>query len=170
MPNPIAAGFWSYVHFDDEHEKGRITRLRERLERSIQFHSGIRDFRIFQDRNDIGWGERWAERLAESLGDALLLFPVVTPSYFSSGACRDEALAFRQRQKKLSRNDLILPIYYLRADPMEDAEAASGPEPRSQGSSPRTSTRTGGPCGRRRKPIRATAGPSSGSPKGQSRP
>jgi cobaltochelatase CobT len=53
-----AVGFWSYVHSDDEHENGRITRLRERLERSIQFQSGIRDFRIFQDRKHIGWGQK----------------------------------------------------------------------------------------------------------------
>jgi hypothetical protein len=110
MAGPIKAGSWSYTHSDDEHENGRIARLRERLERSIQFYSGIRDFRIFLDRKDIGWGQKWARRIADSLDDALLLFPIVTPSYFSSAPCREEALAFRTRQSKLCRDDLILPI------------------------------------------------------------
>lgn len=122
------AGFWSYVYLDDEHESGRITRLRERLERSICFYSGDRDFRIFQSRQDVGWGERWERVIAGSLDHALLLFPVITPSYFSSDACRQEALAFQQRQTQLERDDLILPIYYLTADLMEDADQAT-PEP-----------------------------------------
>jgi hypothetical protein len=119
MQTPVAAGFWSYVHSDDTHENGRITRLRERLERSIRFYSGLRDFTIFLDRKDIGWGERWAERLSDSIDDALLLFPVVTPSYFSSRPCRHEALAFQAREEKLGRSDLILPIYYLATDLMD---------------------------------------------------
>ncbi|HVQ08096.1 MAG TPA: right-handed parallel beta-helix repeat-containing protein [Allosphingosinicella sp.] len=115
-------GFWSYVHHDDEHESGRIARLRERLERSIRFFSGNREFRIFLDRKDIGWGQKWAERLASSINDALLLFPMITPSYFASAPCREEALAFRDRQTSLNRDDLILPIYYLTAAHLENAE------------------------------------------------
>ncbi len=122
MPIPIAAGFWSYVHSDDEHENGRIVRLRQRLERSIRFYSGIREFRIFLDGKDIGWGQKWVRRLSESLEDSLLLFPVVTPSYFSSGPCRAEALAFQKRQTALARDDLILPIYYLSAELMDDTD------------------------------------------------
>jgi F-box protein 11 len=131
VPKPVVAGFWSYVHLDDEHENGRITRLRERLERSIRFYSGHRDFRIFVDRRDIGWGERWAQVIAGSLDHALLLFPVITPSYFSSRPCREEALAFQKRQAKLGRDDLILPIYYVNADLMAGADKAT-PEPEEQ--------------------------------------
>jgi hypothetical protein len=124
----IAAAFWSYVHADDEHENGRITRLRERLERSIQFQSGIRDFRIFQDRRDIGWGQKWQGFISGSLEQALLLFPVITPSFFSSIECRKETQAFQVRQTALGRDDLILPLYYFTADPMEDADHAA-PDP-----------------------------------------
>lgn len=114
-------GFWSYVHHDDEHESGRIVRLRDRLERSIRFFSGNRKFQIFLDRKDIGWGQKWVERLASSINDALLLFPMITPSYFASAPCREEALAFRDRQTSLNRDDLILPIYYLTAAHLENA-------------------------------------------------
>ena len=47
---PTIAGFFSYVHADDEFENGRISRLRERLEQAIRFYSGLREFRIFQDK------------------------------------------------------------------------------------------------------------------------
>jgi TIR domain len=134
MSERILGGFWSYVRADDEHEKGRITRLRERLERSICFYSGLREFRIFLDRKDIGWGQNWASRLSDSLDDSLLLFPIVTPSYFSSQACREEALAFQKRQTRLGRDDLILPVYYLGAELMEHPDSGTfSPEERAVG-------------------------------------
>jgi len=125
MQKGHVGGFWSYVHHDDHHENGRIIRLRDRLEHSVRFFSGITKFRIFLDRKDIGWGEQWKERLATSVGDALLLFPIVTPSYFVSAACREEALAFRDRQASLARGDLILPIYYLTTPHFDNAELAT---------------------------------------------
>jgi hypothetical protein len=41
---PTVAGFLSYVHADDDYEKDRISKLRERLEQLIRFHSGLREF------------------------------------------------------------------------------------------------------------------------------
>ncbi|CCG09408.1 Serine/threonine protein kinase [Pararhodospirillum photometricum DSM 122] len=108
----ILAGFWSYTRFDDDHEGGRITRLRERLERSIRFVTGA-DLPIFQDRKDIGFGENWERRITKSLDETLLLFPVMTPSFLTSVACRQEVLAFAKRQEALKRDDLILPISYF---------------------------------------------------------
>jgi hypothetical protein len=135
MSGSFVAGFWSYVHEDNKHDNGRIQRLSARLESSIRFYSGIRDFRIFLDRKDIGWGEKWASRIAESIDDSLLLFPITTPSYFSSVQCREEFLAFQRRQTNLNRDDLILPIYYVSTELMaegndrsykaEEAEVAS---------------------------------------------
>jgi parallel beta-helix repeat protein len=113
-----SAGFWSYVHADDEYERGRIVRLRDRLQQSVRFHIGI-PFQIFLDKKDIGWGQQWEARITDSLNDALLLFPIITPSYFSSKPCRDEFFAFQERQKKVGRDDLILPIYYLTAEILE---------------------------------------------------
>jgi parallel beta-helix repeat protein len=113
-----SAGFWSYVHADDEYERGRIVRLRERLRQSVQFHTGV-PFEVFLDKKDIGWGQQWEDRIKNSLNDALLLFPIITPRYFASKPCREEFLAFRERQEKLGRDDLILPIYYLTTDILE---------------------------------------------------
>lgn len=129
MPDTKFHGFWSYVHSDDEHENGRIRRMCDRLQSDIQFHLG-KPFKIFLDRTGIGWGQNWEERIADSLDDSLLLFPIVTPSYFSSQACAEELRAFHRRQEALGRNDLILPIYYLSADaidsktPIEDQHEA----------------------------------------------
>src|SRR6267378_1013419 len=116
------AGFFSYVHADDEFENGRISKLRERLERAIRFYSGLREFRIFQDWQDIEWGQRWEKMIAESIENSIVLFPIVTPSYFSSEGCCKEILAFEQRQANLGKDDLILPIYYLPNEPMNESD------------------------------------------------
>jgi hypothetical protein len=129
MPKKRTAGFWSYVHSDDKHDGGRIVRLRQRLEESIRFFSGVSDFQIFLDRKDIGWGEKWADRISNELEDALVLFPVVTPRYFGSQACREEIIAFSKREAKLDRDDLILPLYYVVADQVDGSgEIASAEE------------------------------------------
>lgn len=119
------AGFLSYVHDDDEHEGGGITLLRERLEKAVRFYTGHR-IRIFQDRQDIAWGTNWKAMIDGTLGRTMLLLPVITPSYFFSKPCLDELRQFQRRQKALGRDDLILPLYYLTADPMgEEATATS---------------------------------------------
>ena len=112
-------GFWSYVHADDEYEEGRIVRLREQLQRSVRFHSGISSFEIFLDEKHIDWGQHWRDRIKDSLDNALLLFPILTPRYFLSEYCREEFFAFKERQRRLGRDDLILPIYYLTAEFLE---------------------------------------------------
>jgi parallel beta-helix repeat protein len=119
---PTVAGFFSYVHADDEFEKGRISKLRERLERAIRFFSGLGEFRIFQDWQDIDWGQQWERVIAQSIENSIVLFPIITPSYFSSAACCKEILAFDQRQGRLGRDDLILPIYYLDSEPMDASD------------------------------------------------
>jgi parallel beta-helix repeat protein len=113
-----SVGFWSYVHADDDYERGRIIRLRERLQQSVRFHTGV-SFEIFLDKKNIGWGQQWEDHIKNSLNDALLLFPIITPSYFMSKPCREEFLAFKERQEKLGRDDLILPVYYLTAEFLE---------------------------------------------------
>jgi hypothetical protein len=116
--NPAA--FISYVHADDE--SGEITEFRRRLEREVQIQTG-RPFRIFQDRRDIQWGAAWQERIDSSLDGVTLLIPMITPSYFLSQACRSEFLRFLERERRLGRSDLILPVYYVTSDVVEDAMA-----------------------------------------------
>jgi hypothetical protein len=60
------AAFLSYARFDDRHEKGRITRFRERLSGEVRMQLGG-EFEIFQDHTDIAWGEPWKQRIDQSL-------------------------------------------------------------------------------------------------------
>ena len=108
--SPIA--FFSYVHINDEQDDGRLTELRKRLEREVQVQTG-EPFPIFQDRNSIQWGQQWKERIDGGIDGSTFLIAVVTPSYINSVACQDEFNRFLEREKKLKRNDLILPLLYV---------------------------------------------------------
>ena len=118
--DPIA--FLSYVRADDEHDRGRITALRARLEGEVRMHTG-KPFPIFQDKKDIKWGQQWKERLDSTLLNVTFLIPIVTPSYFQSYPCRDEFNKFLLREQQLGENHLILPIYYLTADEFGELNA-----------------------------------------------
>ena len=126
MPaDPVA--FLSYVHFDDDHNHGRITTLRERLEGEIETLYG-RPVRILQDRTGIGWGEPWERWIEDGLDTVAFLIPVVTPKYFQSDYCRAEFEHFRARERELGREDLILPIYFADTDEVTD-EAVRATDP-----------------------------------------
>lgn len=113
---PIA--FMSYVRSDDQHEGGRITKFRERLEGEVRMQTG-RPFAIFQDRNDIQWGQQWEERISQSLADVTFLIPIITPSFFESPACLNEFKTFLLREKTLGLDRLILPVIYTDCDQLE---------------------------------------------------
>src|SRR5271169_6393432 len=105
-------GFMSYVRFDDEHENGRLTEFCKRLSGEVQVQTGEK-FHIFQDRNDIAWGQQWKRRLDESIDAVTFLIPIITPGFFKSPACRAELERFIDREKRLGLSDLILPVYYV---------------------------------------------------------
>jgi len=113
--SPIA--FLSYVRSDDAHDNGKITRFRERLEGEVRMHTG-HPFPIFQDRNDIAWGQTWDARIKKSLVDVTFLIPIITPSFFESPACREEFEIFALREKTLGVSNLILPLYYVESEQM----------------------------------------------------
>jgi F-box protein 11 len=48
------------------------------------------------------------------------LVPVLTPSFFSSDQCRRELRRFLDRERRLGRRDLILPVYWIGAALLED--------------------------------------------------
>ena len=112
-------GFMSYVRLDDEHENGRISEFCKRLSGEVRVQTGER-FDIFQDRNDIGWGQQWKERIEESLDAVTFLIPMITPGFFKSRACRLEPERFIEREQQLGRNDLILPVYYVGSPVLDD--------------------------------------------------
>jgi cobaltochelatase CobT len=113
---PIA--FMSYVRADDCHESGNITRFRERLEGEVQMQTG-KAFPIFQDRNDIKWGQQWKSRINETLSNVTFLIPVITPSFFESPPCRSEFETFLLRENMVGVPRLILPFYYVQCDQLE---------------------------------------------------
>ena len=125
MKNPAA--FISYASRDDDAYRGRISSLRQRLQRLVASAIG-RDFEIFQDRHDLTWGQHWPTRLNEALEEALFLIPILTPSYFNSDACRRELETFLELEHRSGRKDRILSLYFLDAPVYEqktDALAAA---------------------------------------------
>ncbi|MGI5411088.1 right-handed parallel beta-helix repeat-containing protein [Streptomyces chartreusis] len=118
MPGRPAA-FMSYVRFNDEHDDGLLTQLRERLGTEVRAQTG-EEFSIFQDRNDVAWGQNWQLRIDEALDEVTLLLVIITPSLFRSPACRAEVARFLEREKELARSDLILPLYYISAWELDD--------------------------------------------------
>lgn len=114
---PIA--FMSYVRFDDEHENGRLTEFCKRLGGEVRVQTG-EQFDIFQDRQDIAWGQQWKNRIGECLDASTFLIPIITPSFFRSDPCRDELERFLAREADLGRNDLILPLYYVNCPILND--------------------------------------------------
>jgi len=112
--------FLSYVRDDDAALNGGITWLRERLERTLKAVTGA-PFPIFQDESGIQLGEHWPSRLEEALKEARFLIPMLTPSYFNSEACRREAELFLDFEAKAGRDDLVLPIYLIDAEILDEA-------------------------------------------------
>jgi cobaltochelatase CobT len=107
-----ACGFLSYARFDDRHERGRLSLLRERLSGEVQIQTG-RPFPIFQDQADLAWGDPWQARLQQALDGTSFLIPILTPSFFRSTACRREVGRFLHREQREGGSDRILPIYWV---------------------------------------------------------
>ena len=118
MADPAA--FFSYVQADDQHDGGYLSDLRSRLAAEVHMQLG-RDFVIFQDRQDILWGQRWQARIDRTIDGTTLLIAVLTPSFLKSEACRSEVERFLARERALGRDDLILPLYYVEASDLNDA-------------------------------------------------
>jgi parallel beta-helix repeat protein len=113
------AAFLTYVRFDDEHENGRLSDFCKRLGGEIQVQTG-EPFHIFQDRNDIAWGQQWRARIEKSLDAVTFLVAVITPGFFKRAECRKELERFLEREEKLGRGDLILPVYYVNTPALND--------------------------------------------------
>ncbi|KAF2393282.1 right-handed parallel beta-helix repeat-containing protein [Pseudomonas frederiksbergensis] len=114
-------GFMSYLRFVDEYENGRLTEFCKRLSGEVRMHTG-EHFEIFQDRKNITWGQEWKQRIDDTIDGATFLIPIITAGFFKSSACREELERFLVREKKLGRNDLIFPVYYVTCGVLEDEE------------------------------------------------
>lgn len=109
---PSPSAFFCYVRSVDKHDGEFLSDLRKLLSEEVRVQSGL-EFCIFQDRQDIVWGQNWQSRIIESLNTASVLIPVLTPGFFESKHCRNEVEVFLRREERLGRSDLILPIYYI---------------------------------------------------------
>lgn len=118
MPQ-IPVAFLSYVRADDQHENGRLSEFCQRLSGEVRLQTG-EVFGIFQDRNDIRWGEQWQQRIDDSLDAVTFLIPILTPGFFRSPPCRAEFERFLDRENRLGRRDLILPVYYVNCPILND--------------------------------------------------
>jgi CheY-like chemotaxis protein len=114
--------FLSYTRKDDESFGGAITSLRRLLELRVQVVTGDRTFAVFQDVEAIELGQKWQKRLDEAISSSMFLIPIVTPLFFTSPPCRDELEKFIEHEKKLGRDDLILPIYFVTTPCVEKDE------------------------------------------------
>ena len=110
----------SYTRFDDRHDGGAISEFCGRLASAVRAVTGV-PFQIFQDVEGIGVGEHWPGRLDQMLDEARFFIPIVTPSYFTSEPCREELEKFLRAEAERERYDLVLPIYYIECDVLEDA-------------------------------------------------
>lgn len=120
-----AVGFLSYVRADDEHDKGNLTAFRKRLSGEVSAQTG-EIFDIFQDRDDIGWGQNWRDRIDDCIDAGMFLICIITPRFFRSDACRNELEHFLAREKELGRKDLVLPVYYIGCRELENPDRRDG--------------------------------------------
>ena len=86
------------------------------------------DFPIFQDRDNLKWGQNWEQRIEVSLDEVTFLIPIITPGFFNSPNCRKELRRFLDREQTLKRGDLILPVYFVDTPLLNDADERSDDE------------------------------------------
>lgn len=121
------AGFFSYVRFNDENEEGRLSELRDKLEKEVSMRLG-EQFELFQDSKGVSFGENWRKRLEEGLAESTLFIPILTPAYLKRPACREELENFLAKENELDRDDLVLPLIYVETPAVTD-EARRNQDP-----------------------------------------
>lgn len=77
-------------------------------------------FNIFHDRRDVFYGQQWRARIVESLDGSTLLITIITPSFLKSSLCREEVSIFLEGEGSLNRDDLIIPIVYMRTPGLDN--------------------------------------------------
>jgi F-box protein 11 len=107
----------SYARLGNSADDAQLDRLRERLEHEVSARTGV-DFPILADRDGTAWADQWRRRVEEALDADTMLLVVVTGGLFGSVACGDEITRFREREKALGREDLIVAVYYAPAPAM----------------------------------------------------
>jgi len=102
--------FISYAHEDNIWDRNNISHLVTQLRAALGVLSRDR-VQFFIDQN-IKWGDVWQESVDKSLAGSKFMIAFLSPSYFKSTNCHNEWMTFRDLERQLSCNNLILPIYY----------------------------------------------------------
>src|SRR5262245_58084977 len=127
---PELVGFFSYSREDDDDSHGRLSELRDRIQRELRGQLGRSraNFRLWQDKEAIAPGKLWEGEITAAIEQAVFFIPIVTPTAVKSQFCMHEFDAFLVRERALGRNDLVFPLYYIRVPALEhDAEWRSDP-------------------------------------------
>lgn len=123
MPAPknTPPGFYSYKHLEGA-DRVYLDKLRVNLQHDLLTVTGL-PIKLWQDTEDIKWGQEWKKTIDKGLGDAAFFIPIITPGYLFSVVCKQEFEKFAAYEKKLGRTDLILPLIYVRPEDFDDDEA-----------------------------------------------
>src|SRR6516162_4549877 len=102
------AGFFSYSRDDDDDSRGRLSALRDAIQRELSGQLGLSktNFRLWQDQEAIAFGELWEAKIKEAIEQAVFFIRIVTPRAVNSRYCKFEFEAFLARENALSRTDL----------------------------------------------------------------
>jgi parallel beta-helix repeat protein len=117
-PKNNPPGFYSYKHLEGN-DRTYLNNLRSNLEDDLLAITGL-PIKLWQDVDDIKWGQEWRKAIDKGLAEAAFFIPVITPGYLYSDVCRSEFEKFANYEKKRKRTDLILPLIYVRPDDFDD--------------------------------------------------
>jgi hypothetical protein len=107
--NPLV--FVSYSQADDNYENGALRSFRDTLSCTIQFVGGS-EIAIFSGEADVEIGQPVQNRISQSLDEAMILVPLLTPSFFQDPTCQNILARFLEREQSLGRKDLVLAVCY----------------------------------------------------------
>lgn len=112
--------FLSYARANNQNTNGLISKLKTMIEKQISEVCGNK-INIFKDDEVLDSGAKWEEEINKTIDEeALILIALITPSFFNSQNCHEEIGRFLQRENKLGRSDLIIPIYLIDVDEIKN--------------------------------------------------
>jgi hypothetical protein len=119
------AGFWSYVHADDDADGGRVSRLARDVVAQYEMLTGEK-IDLFLDRDNIPWGEEWRKEIDQSLSSIAFFISVLTPRYFMSSECRRELQKFARSARELGDEADVAAAVVERVPLESDTDASPG--------------------------------------------
>jgi hypothetical protein len=118
---PELVGFFSYSREDDDDAAGRLTALRDAIQRELRGQLGRtrRQLRLWQDKEAIIPGRLWEKEIKAAIEEAVFFIPIITPTVVNSSYCRSEFEFFLEQERVFERSDLVFPILYIRVPELE---------------------------------------------------